>query len=310
MADTLRQVRRAATEWGVRGLLALSAVLPMSAQQWAVRTIIGIAGAAPGLRAWVLRNMRLALGDDVPASAAREWVRNVSLAMSTMVVTFHRGFRAAGVLDKVCFDDSIAVLDAAVAGGRGAVLIASHLAGHEMVAAAINQRHPMAMLVRRSPKPAEMARKLKWYNALGAELVLRPSGPTTMKDAVDYVRVLRGGKTIAITPDLLAAPHEGAPVTIFGRPARLHVGAFALSMLAKAPMVRVSGRLQADGRVLVSFERAPDIAGADREAAVGAALQDWCRWFETKLRSDPAGWMFWVDKRWSRFLRDTPRERV
>jgi lauroyl/myristoyl acyltransferase len=45
----------------------------------------------------------------------------------------------------------------------------------------------------------------------------------------------------------------------------------------------------------------------DRDAAVRAAVQDWCRWFEGKLRESPENWLFWLDKRWSRFLRATPR---
>ena len=46
-----------------------------------------------------------------------------------------------------------------------------------------------------------------------------------------------------------------------------------------------------------------DIIDGDRDGAVRAAAQDWCLWFEDKLRANPENWLFWLDKRWSRFLR-------
>ena len=72
-------------------------------------------------------------------------------------------------------------------------------------------------------------------------------------------------------------------------------------------MIRVSGRWQPDSSVVLTFERAPPAPDGDRDAAVRASVQDWCRWFEEKLRADPDNWLFWLDKRWSRFLRTTSR---
>jgi len=46
----------------------------------------------------------------------------------------------------------------------------------------------MALLVRRASSTQGMARKLKWYGALGAEIVLRPNHASTVKDAAAYLR--------------------------------------------------------------------------------------------------------------------------
>ena len=46
----------------------------------------------------------------------------------------------------------------------------------------------------------------------------------------------------------------------------------------------------------------------DDSAAIAVAAQDWCHWFEDKLRNNPQDWLFWLDKRWSQFLRTTPRQ--
>ena len=113
---------------------------------------------------------------------------------------------------------------------------------------------------------------------------------------------------LAITPDLLADPGQGVEVSLFGRPTRLNGGAFALAIAAGAPMIRVSGVWQSNSSVMLTFERAPRAPeNDDREVAIQACVQDWCRWFEEKLRANPENWLFWLDKRWSRFLHETPR---
>ena len=73
-------------------------------------------------------------------------------------------------------------------------------------------------------------------------------------------------------------------------------------------MIRPSIRWQPDSSVVIMFDRAPLAFDAcDRDAAVRTGVQDWCHWFEEKLRANPENWLFWLDKRWSHFLRATPR---
>jgi lauroyl/myristoyl acyltransferase len=308
VGDSLRQLRRAATQLAIGQAIRATAPLPIGLQRSIVRSGVALAGRIPMLRRKVRDNMRLALGHDVPAQAESLYFRHLGWFLSSSLATFHYGIAATPVLDEVKFDESIRLLDDAVAEGRGVVLTAPHCFGHELVAAIINRRHPMAMLVRHAPTSERMARKLKWYNALGVEIVLRPSRGSTIKDAAAYLKVLKSGKLLAITPDLLAEPGQGVETCVFGRPARIHGGAFALAISAAAPMIRVSARWQSDSRLLVMFDRAPLARDADdREAAVRVAVQDWCRWFEEKLNANPENWQFWLDKRWSRFLHATPR---
>ncbi|WP_291573030.1 hypothetical protein [Bradyrhizobium sp.] len=72
-------------------------------------------------------------------------------------------------------------------------------------------------------------------------------------------------------------------------------------------MVRFSTVWQSDSSVVLSFERAPQPDHTDRDTAIRTCAQDWCRWFEDKLRANPEIWLFWLDKRWTHFLRKTPR---
>jgi len=251
--------------------------------------------------------MRAALGQDFPDETVELYFRHAAWFLSSALSTFHAGIMATSVPHDVKFDDTIGILDAAVAERRGVIVASPHWSGHELVAAMISRRHPMVMLVRQAPTVERMQRKLKWYRAIDAELVLRPNAASTIKDAVAYLNVLKSGKLLGITPDLLANPGEGVEVRIFGRLARLHAGAFSLAVIARAPIIRTSFRWESDTSVYCIFDRAPmNFDTAERDVAVRTALQDWCDWFEAKLRVAPENWLFWLDKRWSRFLRDAP----
>jgi lauroyl/myristoyl acyltransferase len=301
MPHWLTQWRRGATQFVIRLAIRSTRPLPSKVQHSAARSLGAIAARVPMLRQRVRENMRLALGQDVPAQAERLYFQHVGWFLSQALYTFHHGFAATPLPQAIKFDDSIRILDEAAAEGRGVIITSPHWVGHELAAAAINLRHPMVLLVRDAPTSERAARKLRWYRALGVETVLRSSGSSKMGDALAYLQALRQGKVLAITPDLLTDGEQGAEVSIFGRSARLHGGAFLLAILARAPMIRTSGHWQ-DETLTLTFERAPTPTG-DRTVAVRVALQDWCRWFENKVKANPEIWLFWLDRRWSRLLR-------
>jgi KDO2-lipid IV(A) lauroyltransferase len=305
MAEFPHALRRAITQATIRQALLASARIPTKYQQRTVRSLVMFAGAIPMLRRRLRENVRLALGTDLAAEAESRYFRQVAWWLSNAIATFHYGVAATPVFNEVKFDDSIELFDEAMAEGRGAVIISPHWSGHELVAAKVNRRHSMALLVRQS---SQMSRKLSWYSALGTEIVLRPNRASTIKDAVAYLNLLKAGKVLAITPDLLAGERDGVEVQLFGRPVRLYGGAFAIAMSARAPMLRPFFRWQSESSLVVVWERAPEPPNdATGNAAVRVSLQSWCNWFEEKLRANPENWLFWLDKNWSRFLRSTPR---
>ena len=167
---------------------------------------MAVAGEIPALRRRVRTNMSMALGPDVPPHAERLYFNRVGWFLANALSVFHHGAKAWAAFDEIRSDESIGVLDAAVAEGRGAVIVSPHWCGHELIGAQINRRYPMTFLVRRASSTQGMERKLKWHKALGAEIVLRPNHASTVKDAVIYLNVLKRGKVLAITPAFGGGP--------------------------------------------------------------------------------------------------------
>jgi lauroyl/myristoyl acyltransferase len=309
MAQALGQLRRAVAQSALQQLIAATAGLSVDSQRALVRASIAALAAIPTLRWKVRRNMRLALGDDVPRQAVGLYFRRLAWFQASSLAILHHGLSATPVIDEIVLDASVRALDDAVAEGRGVVLVTPHWSGHGIVCAVIARRHPMTLLVRAAARPERAALKQKWYEALGTEIVLRPTGTATqIKDAVAYLKVLKKGRTLGIAPDLLTDSGPSFETRIFGRPARMPGGAFALALSTRAPLIRVSVRWETDARMLVMFERVSLPAdGADQDEAIRLAVGDWCRWIEEKLRAHPENWLFWLDKRWSRFLQATAR---
>jgi lauroyl/myristoyl acyltransferase len=309
MADFLSQVGRSASEFAVRRVIDTTSLLSAENQRRTGRFIASIAGAVPVLRATAQRNMQLALGENVPREASRLYFRRIAWWLSNSLAAFHHGISATPVAEQVSFDETLRVVDETLAPGRGAVLATSHWCGHELLAGFINRKYPVALVIRQAASAERMARKQKWYSALGVEVVVRPARASAIKDGAAYLKILKKGKILAITPDLLASEDSGVAVELFGRRAHIFAGAFAIARAAQVPLLRSFPRWQSDSRVFISWSRAEAPTDTnDRAAAIAGAAQDWCRWFEEKLISNPQDWLFWLDKRWSRFLRTTPRQ--
>jgi lauroyl/myristoyl acyltransferase len=303
----LSELRRTVTHVALRLALRTSAWLPANARRRTIHTLTELSGTVPTVRRRVRENMCLAFGTSLPARPEIAYFRRLAWYASRAIETFHLDRRTSSILEEIEFDHSISVVVDALAKRRGAILAVPHWIGHELSAYHINRLSPMTMIVRQSQRPAQMALKLKWYANLGPEIVWS-TGTSRIKNAASYLRVLKKGQLLAISPDLLAGLERGVEVQIFGRVAQLHAGAFVLADVAQAPILRMHPIWLSDSHVVISWDCAPEPPpGLTRQEAIQFAAQDWCCWFEDKLKAHPENWLFWLDKRWSRFLRTVER---
>ena len=234
------------------------------------------------------------------------YFRHLADLVGFSAAVFRAGVHAAGVARYLAdMEASIAAYRRALERGRGALMVCPHLIGHEVVAGASTAALPITVLVRAASEPAYEAIKMQWYAALGVEVVLRPrhraadQGLTEMTAAL---RALRLGRVLAVTPDLLRAPGSGVTVRLFGREATLPPGAFFLAVRTGTPLL-CSFFWEEGGVYRVRTDEPIEIVRTDdRDRDVADVAQAWATRFETFVREHPDMWLFWLDKRWRRWL--------
>ena len=293
----------------LRGMLGASRLLSPVHTERHARLIARLASSVFPLRQIVKKNMELALGkENVSPEAVRDYFRYLGRSAAIAPQVYHHGLAKAGAADWVRFDDSIAYVDELADRGRGMVIAVPHHMAYEVVLGVCNLRHKVVGLVRESKDPHHMEVKRHWYQwALGGEILLRSAGASRVSDLRACVRAIRSGLPFIITPDLVVKPTEGLPVRLFGRRLHLKAGAVSLAMYSKAPLIYMFFEWSGD-RVTVRCHKPIEFPeGEASDALKVEGLQGWCDAFEAHLKQFPAGWLFWLDKRWSRALR-SPRE--
>jgi KDO2-lipid IV(A) lauroyltransferase len=293
-------------------LVSLARALPPSAVLRARPALALAFAAVPGWRARVRDNMRAALGADaVPEAAVRQYFERLAdlLAFSTVI---WRGDEGHPALAREWVHDPEArrLYLEALAKGRGVVLVCPHLTGTEIMTSTFAREAPVAILARKAPDAEYEALKQQWYGKLGVEVIHRPPrdaahGP--LVEMTSIVRALKNGRILAITPDLPQKAGKGVPVRLFGRPVSLPAGPFFVANRTGAPLMP-SFFHRENGQYHLWTHPPLDVSGPDRDTAISTAAQAWADLFEAVVREHPDMWQFWLDKRWTQWLHETPPE--
>ncbi len=253
-----------------------------------------VAGSVLRIRRDVVdANLRLAFPDRPPA-----WRRRVARASYV-----HLGREAAAMFRMAGMDRETIVartevaglegLRAALAEGRGAVLLTGHLGSWEMGGAAVAAHgipvlgvaKPMAN--RRFDADLTAARE-----RLGIEIVDTGAAPKRA------LRALSEGKVVGLVADQNAGTN-GLFVPFFGHPASTHRGPALFAVRAGAPLfigscIRMPGARQ---RYRIRMERVPAPATGDAERDVHLLTAAHTAVLERAVREAPEQY-FWQHKRW------------
>jgi KDO2-lipid IV(A) lauroyltransferase len=183
-------------------------------------------------------------------------------------------------------------LDAALAGGRGVVLLSAHLGNWEVLAAALAARgYPLSVVVqdlfdRRSDRLLN-----RWRRECGIR-VLRQRGGLHAA-----ARALRRGEVLGTLVD----QDGGGPAIFepfFGRPARTAVGPFRLARRLGAELVPVWIAMDEDGVHHATVRPAlPAPATTEPAAALRADVAEWHAILEEAIGAHPGQWV-WHHRRW------------
>jgi lauroyl/myristoyl acyltransferase len=177
-------------------------------------------------------------------------------------------------------------LEAALGGGRGAVVVTAHVGNWEL-GARLLARHgarPTTVVVEAEADPA-LERFLR--GGPGPVRFVRRGDPRL---ALSLVGALRRGGVVAVQGDRALGEPGDRPATFFGARARFPLGPFVLARAAGVPVVAIFCLLGADRRYEVLIDE-PREVGPD----AGAALDRYVEVLEAIVRRHPEQWFNFFD---------------
>ncbi len=299
----LRELRKAIAFGGLRVGMEIARTADDPAVVEALRCALwAMAKTAVPLRVRLARNMKRAgvyrrgLPD---AHFARAIDQMVMLAH-----VFRAGFGASGCPERFRFDESFRLLEQAYAAGRGVINIAPHLCMYPIYPPIVAPRIPVSIYLRRSKDP----RKMKINEAIGlagkGHLVYPPAGASKSQRLKIAIDLLREGRLMYIAADTPRKPHEGAPVTLFGRTVHFPTGVYVMSLRTGAPVVPVVWHWE-DAAYHIRYGQPITLArGRNLKKQAADATRKWAESVDEFLHEHPEMWWNWLDKRWTRILRE------
>jgi KDO2-lipid IV(A) lauroyltransferase len=267
--------------------------LPSHLADHAGQSLGAIAHRPLGVRRDVVEaNLRRAFPD-----ASEEWVSTVARKSFR-----HLGREAVATLRLSLLDAAAVVrgtevrgwdaFAAAVAKGRGALLVTGHFGNWEVGAAAVAARGlPMHAVVKRQRNRLFDA----WLNAarerLGVGTIDMGKAPTRVP------RVLRAGHVVGIVADQ-DARHSGVWVPFFGHPASTHRGPALFALRLRTPIFACSvQRIPGPVPYRVTFLPVAVPRSGDLERDVLELTRRLAAHLEAAVRAAPEQY-FWFHKRW------------
>lgn len=210
--------------------------------------------------------------------------RHFAICFVDLVSTNRREAQPDRLVQRIEGDEHLL---AAIAEGRGLVLVTAHLGNWELGGRLLAARlkRPTHVIV-----AAEADPRLERFLRGGPSPVrfVRRGDPTAM---VPLVAALRRGEIVALQGDRALGTRGDALADFFGAPAPFPLGPFVLGRAAGVPIVPAFCLLDADQRYTVVMARAIHVA-ADGEAA---ALAQWVAVLEAMIRRAPEQWFNFFD---------------
>lgn len=252
----------------------------------------------------ILRNMRALLPEMSPARrvtlCARYFVQEC-LTIYEQAVEYHRGLLgggAGGERGRVTFDvDGLDHLDAALAQGRGAIVLTPHVGNYFYFFWWLSQRHEcLTVATMGSP---EIRPLYLGFEALGLDGFDYDADPPLA--IVRGLRALLARGGVAFLMGDFARP--GFPqATLLGRPSEFAAGPVVLALESGAPVVPLTGKRVSWRRHRMTFGAPLDLAARFTSRERQAALDETVRAMEQAIREAPDQWLYWfnIDERWRR----------
>ena len=241
-------------------------------------------------------------------AASRDYLRRVLGRTPSWRERFHHYHCFAGqIFDRIhflssdpgvfeCGIEGQELFDAAVAKGRGVLLIGAHLGSFEVMRVAALARSPVRLRVLMHEEGAEkLASVLTPLNANLGRQIIALGRPQTMLEVRD---ALKAGEVVGLLADRVVAGERVRRCEFLGEPASFPEGPFILAAAVGVPVVLFSAVQGDDRRYRIRFEAFADRIELPRDTR-NAALQRMCEryaaWLEARCREVPYNWFNFYD---------------
>lgn len=187
-------------------------------------------------------------------------------------------------------------LDAALARGRGCLLLGSHLGSFEVlrVLGEVRQRVPVN-LVMHEGNAQHLSR---WARSLAPELASRIIAPGTPEALLRVRECLDRGELVAMLADRVFAGERTLTCEFFGAPARFPTGPLLAAAMLEVPVVTFFCLRRGPRRYDAYFEllgESADAPRAEREQAVAQRVRAYVARLESQARAAPDNWFNFYD---------------
>ncbi|WP_373068151.1 lysophospholipid acyltransferase family protein [Gemmatimonas sp.] len=223
-----------------------------------------------------------------------------SLGRTSIETAVLPGTSSQHVTDRVELVEGWELVDAALAKGKGLLIVTGHLGNWEFGGAYFAARGvPIDVVTRGMANPIFDAYLTRTRREIGMEVI--PD-----KDAVRRTpRSLRENRAIAFVSDHDALGLASTFVPFFGRPAKTPRGPAVFALRFDVPTVFVAVVRQPSGRYAIVIEPVEVERTGDREVDIDAIVLRYTQILERLVRKYPEQY-FWQHRRWRRQPPDTP----
>jgi KDO2-lipid IV(A) lauroyltransferase len=251
-----------------------------------------------------MRDLRQVLGDQLSPGEAERLTRDLFRFHSCSVIDVMRLRGRARSLGKLVEIRGREHLDAALAGGKGAILSGAHCGSHISAFSLLHAGgYPLTTIGRwdwKYDKGLSSAERRFW-DFVYARRVLRhrqrpniEPWPGRIQVAVQAAAVLRDNEVVTIcsdAPPLRAERPRTIEVPFLGGQARLVPGVVTLAQLTGAPVLMAFVHRSADYRHQVLEISPPVPMQGDTATAFGHCVAA----IDAAIRTNPARWNFWFE---------------
>jgi lauroyl/myristoyl acyltransferase len=259
----------------------------------------------PQKRAEIVRDLRRVLGDEVvTADEADRLTRDLFRYRSCEVIDVMRLRGRARSLARLVEIRGREHLQAALAGGKGAILCTAHYGSHQSAFSLLHASGiPLTTMGRWDWKydTGVPAVERRFWSLVFARRVLRhrqrpniEPWPGRIQVAAQAAAALRANEVVTISSDaapLLAERAGVIEMPFLGRQARLMPGVITLAQLTGAPVLMAFVHRSPDHRHQVLEISPPVPMGGGTETAFGHCAAA----IDAAIRTSPAHWNFWFE---------------